>query len=246
MPNPSRTSRMISRSLRMQCSVFRIGKSKYMLGASIRLLSFGLVLLGCQTGRAGTAGGLSGRIVDLEDRPLPGVAIRASDLERKNTLRAVSDSSGSYSFAILPPGSYQLLYELVGFGSREAMVQILGGERRFLDVALAVRQPSEDLLLCICDPVLDGGSGRASVPRLTEQRIHVVDPMGHPVPGATVSVRGLTLTTDDDGTVCFWRADGENLGFRVLAFPFRSLAGETCCFGADARIALRVDFHVAS
>jgi hypothetical protein len=38
MSNPSRTSRMISRSLRIQRLVFRIGKPKYMLAAAEEVL----------------------------------------------------------------------------------------------------------------------------------------------------------------------------------------------------------------
>ena len=194
------------------------------------------------------SGVLAGQISDLDGRPLPGVTVRVLDSVRQTAVKAVSGANGEYAFRTLPAGSYRVSYEMVGFDTREAIVEIDTAASVVQDIALAVAMPPEDLFICTCNPLIDSshvrGRGSPEVGRVREQQVRIVDPTGQPVPGASVHILGQTLTTGLDGVVCYWKADGENPQITVVAPPFRPVTGDTCCLGAKGQIGVR--FEVTS
>ena len=64
--------------------------------------------------QAGTAS-LHGTIMDAQGAALPGVTVTATSLATAAVRTTVTDGSGSYQLLALPPGDYQVKFELSGF-----------------------------------------------------------------------------------------------------------------------------------
>jgi hypothetical protein len=62
-------------------------------------------------------GAITGKTVDEQGGPLPGVNLVLSGTKLMGTRTAVSDASGDFRFPALPPGTYSLKAELSGFGT---------------------------------------------------------------------------------------------------------------------------------
>jgi hypothetical protein len=86
------------------------------------------VLLIVAAGRAagqGTAGTISGRVVDESDQAVPGAAVTLID-ERTTTTRATTSAAdGAFVFPVVPPGIYTVRVELTGFRMHERRENVL-------------------------------------------------------------------------------------------------------------------------
>jgi hypothetical protein len=91
----------------------------------------GLLLSALLAGGADLAGQVRGRVIDSEDRPLPFATVHV-----KGTTQGVSaNTEGQYQLD-LPPGSYELVFQYIGYASRTLPVT-LGASPLSLDVALS-------------------------------------------------------------------------------------------------------------
>ena len=69
---------------------------------------------------AQTTGGLAGRVADETGGVLPGVTVTAASAALQGTRSAITDETGSYRIALLPPGSYSVAFELSGFATERS------------------------------------------------------------------------------------------------------------------------------
>lgn len=67
------------------------------------------------TAIAQTTASLSGRIVDESNAPMPGVTVLVRQEETGLQRSAISGQDGRYTFAVLPPGAYEIRAEVSGF-----------------------------------------------------------------------------------------------------------------------------------
>ena len=108
--------------------------------ATLRWCPVALVLSGVLlAARPATAqtGGVAGMVVDQSGAALSGatVTLTAADLRRVG----VSDAVGTYRFAALPSGTYQVAVELPGFArARVADIAVTAGEVTIPPIALAI------------------------------------------------------------------------------------------------------------
>src|SRR5262249_53861998 len=81
-----------------------------------------------QGGGASTTGTISGKISDSSGAVLPGVTVNATSPSMMGIQTTVSDTGGSYRFPALPPGTYNLAFELPGFNTlkREGIIIAMG------------------------------------------------------------------------------------------------------------------------
>jgi len=70
-------------------------------------------------GLAQTTGSVSGAIKDNSGALVPGIAVTVENLETKARRSSITNASGSYEIALLPPGRYRILAELQGFRTEE-------------------------------------------------------------------------------------------------------------------------------
>src|SRR6266542_6034120 len=64
---------------------------------------------------AQTTGQILGTVVDAQSAVLPGVTVSATSPQLQGTRTAVTDSTGTYRFPTLPPGTYAVKATLSGF-----------------------------------------------------------------------------------------------------------------------------------
>ena len=95
---------------------------------------------------------VEGEVTDAQDTRLPGVLlILTGDRGSTNT---VSDTSGSYRFALLVPGSYLLKAELDGFQASEVAVAVTAGGKHTIDVSM-ILGTSEEITVTSEAPMVD-------------------------------------------------------------------------------------------
>ena len=83
---------------------------------SLRLLPWMFLLLGFASAFAqSTAGRMEGTITDSTGAVVPGATVMLIDSETARERQTVSNEMGYYTFALVPPGRYQLLVEKQGF-----------------------------------------------------------------------------------------------------------------------------------
>src|SRR6476661_8446405 len=91
--------------------------------SSIRTLVFAFVivcatLLAPATSFAQITGSIAGTIKDASGSVLPGVTVTVSGASlQRERVTATSSSDGSYRVPLLPPGIYQVVFDLTGFNS---------------------------------------------------------------------------------------------------------------------------------
>jgi hypothetical protein len=75
---------------------------------------------------AGTGSGVTGRIIDQSELPLPGVTVVLQPPPPASPLTASTDADGRFAFDV-PPGTYQLAADLSGFTHLERTVVVSEG-----------------------------------------------------------------------------------------------------------------------
>src|SRR5262245_2320239 len=81
-----------------------------------------------------TTGTIAGRVMDLQNLPLPGVTVTATSPSRQGALTTVTSDSGDYLLALLPSGTYIVRFELNGFQSRQQTLTLAPTETRPLNI----------------------------------------------------------------------------------------------------------------
>ncbi|MEA2488334.1 MAG: hypothetical protein QOH21_126 [Acidobacteriota bacterium] len=121
---------------------------------------FALVLLVAATSAfAQTTGGLSGKVTDPTGAGLPGVTVEVRSPSLQGVRTDVTGSDGTYHFALLPPGSYEVRYTLEGFGpAQRSNVRISLGKEATADVRLSAAALAEELTVTAAAPLIDTSS----------------------------------------------------------------------------------------
>ncbi|HEU0142271.1 MAG TPA: TonB-dependent receptor [Bryobacteraceae bacterium] len=109
-----------------------------MIGCSIALLS----LLPAQEYRAT----LTGRVLDSQGAIIPNVRVLATQIATNANFETFSGSDGQYTLPFLPPGSYRILVEALGFKLfvRDG-IRASTGERIGLDITLEIGSVNETI-----------------------------------------------------------------------------------------------------
>jgi hypothetical protein len=105
-------------------------------------------------GSAQTTGGLNGRVTDENGDGLPGVTATASSPALQGTRSAVTDARGEWRLAALPPGAYQVSFELAGFGPESSSVEVGLGRDATLNMSLRAAT-AEEITVTGEVPVID-------------------------------------------------------------------------------------------
>lgn len=94
-------------------------------------------------GQGTPTGNVSGKISDPDGLPLPGVTVTAASPAMQGVRTAVSSDNGDYIIPFLPPGTYEITFEIGGFQTlkREVLVEI--AETIPLSVRLAMASLTE-------------------------------------------------------------------------------------------------------
>jgi len=114
-------------------------------------------------------GAIVGQVSDTTGAVVPGVAVRATNLETKVTVSATSNEQGNYEIPYLLPGAYAIAAELAGFkGWSRPRVELRMGDRLRIDIALEVGNVTESVEVTAQAPVLESTS--ASIGQVISSR----------------------------------------------------------------------------
>lgn len=128
-----------------------------------------LSLLSVPELRAQGGGVIAGQIVDQQGAALPGVTLDLRNVESGAVRLGVSEVDGSYRFAALPPGKYDLKVELEGFAPFEvkAVTLTIGLEVR-QNITLSVSGVEEAVTVSAQAPVVE--TTRSEVAQVVTQQ----------------------------------------------------------------------------
>ena len=70
-----------------------------------------------QGGGASSTGTIQGRVTDSQGAVLPGVTVTATSPSALGAQTTVTSETGNYRFPAVPPGNYEVSYELAGFNT---------------------------------------------------------------------------------------------------------------------------------
>ena len=114
-----------------------------------------------QGGGASSTGTIQGRVTDAQGAVLPGVTVTATSPSALGAQTAVTSETGNYRFPALPPGTYELSFELSGFnGLKRSGVSISLGFTATVNVELALATLQETVTVSGASPVIDTSSTR--------------------------------------------------------------------------------------
>ncbi len=91
-------------------------------------------------------GTLTGRVTS-EGQALPGVTVTINSSSLQGTQTAVTTGNGDYIFRFLPPGEYEVTYELESFQTVKRTLKISAAVDSTLDVQLALAEVQEEILV---------------------------------------------------------------------------------------------------
>ena len=114
-----------------------------------------------QGGGASSTGTIQGRVADAQGAVLPGVTVTATSPSALGAQTTVTSETGNYRFPALPPGQYELTFELAGFNSmKRSGVSISLGFTATVNVELALATLQETVTVSGASPVIDTTSTR--------------------------------------------------------------------------------------
>jgi len=114
-----------------------------------------------QGGGASSTGTIQGRVADSQGAVLPGVTVTATSPSALGAQTAVTSETGNYRFPALPPGVYELTFELSGFnGLKRSGISISLGFTANVNVELALATLQETVTVSGASPVIDTSSTR--------------------------------------------------------------------------------------
>jgi len=130
------------------------------LGVSLVLVLLAAANSGAQTVSA-TTGAINGRVADNTGAVLPGVTVTIASPSMMGTRTAITNAEGQYRFPAIPPGVYQITYELAGFGTvRRDEIRVTLGFTATVNVEMGVATLQENVTVTGASPVVDTSATR--------------------------------------------------------------------------------------
>jgi hypothetical protein len=123
--------------------------------AAVALVVFSTTAF-AQGGGASSTGTIQGRVTDAQGAVLPGVTVTATSPSALGAQTAVTSETGNYRFPAIPPGEYELTFELAGFNTlKRSGIQIALGFTASINVELALATLQETVTVSGASPVID-------------------------------------------------------------------------------------------
>lgn len=105
-------------------------------------LGFGSHMLVLAQGGA-TSAAISGIVTDEQGGVIPGVTVKARNIETNLVREITTDENGSYSIAQLTPGNYEITAAADGFTTQTSQLQLVLGSVLKLDFSMTIGSTSE-------------------------------------------------------------------------------------------------------
>jgi hypothetical protein len=90
-----------------------------------------------------TSGDISGLVTDPSGAVVPGATVTALNVDNGRSTKTATNSTGSYRFALLPPGNYSVTVGAANFQKATRKVELALGQAPTVDFKLAMQGASE-------------------------------------------------------------------------------------------------------
>lgn len=131
------------------------------------LLTFLLAPSGLRAQNAG--GTISGTVVDTTGAPVPGATVTAKNLGTSSTRTSVSGGTGTFTFALLPVGAYEVTAQLSGFETaRVSKVTLSIGGDITLKIPMKLTSVSAEVTVSMEAPLVE--TTRSQVSSVVNER----------------------------------------------------------------------------
>jgi hypothetical protein len=97
-------------------------------------------------------GSIRGTVSDQQNLPVPGVTVTIQSPALQGVRSTVSAGDGTYSFSRLPPGRYEMTFEITSFAPVKRSVDVLLGLSAEQNVALAAAGRTEEVQVVAATP----------------------------------------------------------------------------------------------
>jgi hypothetical protein len=122
---------------------------------SVVVLALAVLLALPASARAQSTATLQGTVSDAQGAVMPGVTITIHNEQTGAARIVVSDASGSYLAAALPPGRYKITAHLEGFRDQVQLVDLQVAQTVAVNIKLAVGGISEQVEVTASTPVIE-------------------------------------------------------------------------------------------
>src|SRR5262245_21151832 len=197
-------------------------------------------LFGASPAHAQSTATLQGSIADTQNAVMPGVTVTVKNAATGIERTAVTDSSGQYVAASLPPGHYLVVAHLEGFKDQNGETDLGPAQTVVLNLKLGLASLSENVTVTGTSPLIDTAtvSVGQSMAEKTVQEIplngrHFVD-LGPLMPGGSTSPQnaGLSAPLRGQGSFSFMSAGNRetSVNFMVNGINLNDLSNSQVTF----------------
>lgn len=152
-------------------------------------------------------GTVSGRAMS-EGTALPGVTVTVSSPSLQGTRSTVTGASGDYLFRSLPPGDYDLKFEISGFDTVNRSLKVAGAQTVVLDVEMSLQRLEEEIIVTGAIETISQTTQAATT---YEKKFVEELPINRDITGAVTLVPGVSRTGPADAIVISGAQSHENL-----------------------------------
>lgn len=191
-----------------------------MRSRSLLLVGFLVLLLPNLLFAQTNAGSLSGRVEDGSGAALPGVTITATNAATGFNRTVITETDGSYRFASLPVGTYDVTADLAGFGSLTTRnVEVNVSTDRTLNVTLKQASVKEQITVTAASPLIETTPAIGTV--VSQREIANLPLNGRQFANLGSLAPGTTLSVNSDPTkpgqltIALAGGSGRNVNFLV-------------------------------
>jgi hypothetical protein len=187
---------------------------------SLLLVGFLVLLLPNLLFAQTNAGSLSGRVSDGSGATLPGVTLTATNAATGFNRTVITETDGSYRFASLPIGTYDVTADLSGFGSVTTRnVEVNVSTDRTLNVTLKQASVKEQITVTAASPLIETTPAIGTV--VSQREIANLPLNGRQFANLGSLAPGTTLSVNSDPTkpgqltIALNGGSGRNVNFLV-------------------------------
>jgi len=154
-------------------------------------------------------GAIRGVVTDEQNSPLPGVNVTLSGANMMGVRAYVTDAMGEFRFPAIPPGDYQLKFELQGFGTlvREK-IRINTTSTLTFDVQLKQAAVSEEVTVVAQSPTVDVKSTETASVTLSNEILRNV-------PNSQFTSSIVNLAPGVTGNVAFGASESTGIAYSM-------------------------------
>ena len=172
--------------------------SPRILCAAITLLLVSFTLTTRAAAQGVQTGTIRGTVVDTDQRPVPGVTVTAASPVIQGTRSTITDTAGNYTLAALPPGAYEVTYELANFQTIMQQTTVLLGLTVDQNVRIQPAGVTESVRVVAETP------GPIATPTISGNLTHdEIDALATPrdILGISTLAPGVTENTPNPGVI---------------------------------------------